>query len=83
MKYKLNEQVVLSGSGALFNMQTGESFEVNDFGKLILEQMQNDQSLDEIRNFILTEYEVERETVEEHLEQFISYMIRQRLIDQY
>ena len=83
MKYKLNEQVALSGSGALFNMQTGESFEVNDFGKLILEQMQNDQSLDEIRNFILTEYEVERETVEEHLEQFISYMIRQRLIDQY
>jgi hypothetical protein len=82
MKYKLNDNVAINDSGVLFNIQSGDSFLINDFGRIILDQIRKDLSLEELKDFVLLNYEVEKETMEEQLEEFIAYMLRQQLIIQ-
>lgn len=80
MKYKLNEYIAMSDSGVIFNMQTGESFTVNEIGKVIIEKVRKNYSKEQITEYILAEFEIDKETTEEHLEEFLRYMIRQQLI---
>jgi hypothetical protein len=83
MKYKLNENVAINDLGVLFNIQSGDSFVLNDFGRIILDQIRKELTLEELKEFVLLNYEVEKVTMDEHLEEFISYMLRQQLIIQY
>jgi hypothetical protein len=82
MKYKLDEyNVAMSDTGVLFNMITGESFEMNKIGMLIIEKIRKNYSKEQIKQFLLSEFEIDRETVERNLEEFLHSLIRHQLVE--
>ena len=82
MKYKLNEyNIAVSDTGVLFNMQTGESFGMNGIEMLIIKKIRGNYSKEQIKLFIFAEFDIDREIMEEHLEEFLLCMIQQQLIE--
>ena len=82
MKYKLNEyNVAMSDNGVLFNMITGESYEMNKIGMLIIEKIRKNNSKEQIKEFLLSEFEIDKETLERNLEEFLHSLIRHQLVE--
>ena len=82
MKYKLNEyNVAMSDNGVLFNMITGESYEMNKIGMLIIEKIRKNNSKEQIKEFLLSEFVIDRETMESNLEEFLHSLIRHQLVE--
>ena len=81
MHYKLKDYIAISGSGVLFNTQTGESFSVNELGMLVIEQVKRGRSLEQIREEVFSEYHIDAETLQMHLEEFLSFMRQHQLLD--
>jgi hypothetical protein len=80
MYYKLKDYIAISGSGVLFNTQTGESYSVNEIGMLIIEMIKNNRSLDEIRESIYSSYQIDEETLDKHLDEFLVFMKSRDLV---
>jgi hypothetical protein len=82
MKYKVNEyNVAMSDTGVLFNMITGESYQMNEIGMLIIEKIRKNYSKEQIKEFLLSEFEIDREMMEGHLEEFLHSLIRHQLVE--
>jgi len=81
MYYKLKEYIAISGSGVLFNTQTGESFSVNELGMLVIEMIKRNNSLKQIREYVYSEFLIDEETLEKHVEEFLAYMTQHQLIE--
>lgn len=81
MKHKLKNHIAVSETGMLFNTQTGESFQANELGVMIIEKVQKNYSRAHIEEFILAEFDIDCETMEEHLEELLLYMMHEELID--
>lgn len=80
MQYKLKDYIAISGSGVLFNTQTGESYSVNELGMIVIEQLKRDRNLEQIKEYVYSEYLIDEATLEEHLEEFLSFMQQHSLI---
>jgi hypothetical protein len=82
MKYKLDEyNVAISDTGVLFNMITGESFEMNQIGMLIIEKIRKNYSKEQIKEVLLSEFDIDRETMERNLEEFLHSLIRHQMVE--
>lgn len=82
MKYKVNEyNVAMSDTGVLFNMITGESYQMNEIGMLIIEKIRKNYSKEQIKEFLLSEFDIDSETMERTLEEFLHYLIRHQLAE--
>ena len=78
---KIKKNIAISDSGFVFNPGTGDSFTVNDCGLEILQMMKRDQSEEEVKKFLLTNYMIDRDTVEKDIYDFKKILQRYKLID--
>lgn len=78
---KIKKNIALSDSGFLFNPLTGDSFSVNPIGQSIIKAFQSDKSESEIVEEILTEYRIDKNTVEKDVYDFKRMLSNYKLID--
>jgi len=71
---KVKKHIAISDSGVVYNSSSGDSFSINPIGADILNQIKNQKSEKEIRQFILEKYEVTEERVEGDLYDFILHL---------
>ena len=81
MYYKLKEYIAISGSGVLFNTQTGESFSVNELGMQVIELIRRNLNHQQIKDYIYSEYLIDEEALENHQEEFLIFMKHHQLMD--
>jgi hypothetical protein len=81
MHYRLKEHIAISGTGVLFNTQTGESFTVNEMGMMIIDLIRKNKDYDEIKDAIFSEYLIDEGSLEHHLEDFLGYMKQHHLVE--
>lgn len=81
-QYKISENLALSDSGFLFKANTGESFTVNETGLLILKNLKEGKSEDEIIDLLTEEYEVEKEMAQRDFDEFLTLLKNFDLVDQ-
>ncbi len=74
---KLKNNIAISESGFIFNPEIGTSFTTNSLGVAILKQLKEKTSLDEIKESIMKNYEVDAVTCEKDLDDFL------RIVNQY
>lgn len=79
---RIKKNIAISESGFLFNPITGESFTVNPIGTEIIQMLSDGRSGDEISGAICDKYQVDRNTFEKDLADFLGmldhYHISQR-----
>lgn len=80
MYYKLKDYIAISGSGVLFNTQTGESYSVNEIGMIMIEMIKKSKSLQEIKESIFSEYQIDEDILDKHLDEFFIFMKSHDLI---
>jgi len=67
---KVNKNIAISESGFIFNPGTGDSFSTNTIGQEIIRLLNEGKTRDEITEYILGRYEVERGILEKDLGDF-------------
>ncbi|MEJ5317306.1 MAG: HPr-rel-A system PqqD family peptide chaperone [Tenuifilum sp.] len=77
---KLNQSIAISENGFIFNPITGDTFTLNDSGFQILTMLKSGKSQDEIKDKLLSEYEVDELVLERYLQDFISDLKRNNLL---
>jgi len=78
---KLADNVAISESGFIFDPNSGETFSVNNTGRSILKLLSQGKSQQEIEEKILDEYEIEKNTLNRYLDDFIYSLKRYNLIE--
>lgn len=71
---KIQENLAISDSGFLFFPTTGETFTVNELGKEIIQSLKEGKTSEKIVESILEKFDVDRETAERDLEDFLSQL---------
>ena len=77
---KVNQSIAISENGFIFNPITGDTFTLNDSGFQILTMLKSGKSQDEIKDKLLSEYEVDELVLERYLQDFISDLKRNNLL---
>lgn len=77
---KVNQSIAISENGFIFNPITGDTFTLNDSGFQILTMLKSGKSKDEIKEMLLSEYEVDELVLERYLQDFISDLKRNNLL---
>ncbi len=81
MSNSLNKNIAVSSAGLLFNPVNGESFSVNPIGISILNYLHKGKSSSEICNLLVEEFNVEPETAERDLLDFVNLLRHYQLTD--
>jgi hypothetical protein len=81
MKLKMKENIAVSDAAVLLNTFSRESFHANEPGMMITEKVRKNHSNAHIEEFILSEFEIDSETMEEHMQELLVYMMHNQLID--
>lgn len=79
---KINKNIAVSESGFIFNASRGDSFSTNPIAKEILNLIKGGTPQEEIKEYILNTYEVDSDTVEKDLYDFITILEQNNLIEQ-
>ncbi len=79
-EYKISENLAVSESGFLFMANTGESFTVNETGRLILRMLKEGRSEEEIITAITDEYDVDAETAQRDFDEFLTLLRNMNLV---
>lgn len=78
MKFKSN--VAVSDSGFIFNPDTGESYTVNPIGVEIIQMLQNGKTYEGILHALFEEFNVENNTLEKDIDDFLGLLRNYSLI---
>jgi len=78
---KLKSNIATSESGFVFNPATGDSFSSNPVAAEILLLLKDNNSLKEIKQIILSRYEVESSQVEKDLDDFLTHLKENNLLE--
>jgi len=78
---KVNKNIAISENGFIFNAGRGDSYSVNPIGKEILEMIKEQKSQDDIKSYILDTYDVDEETIDKDLYDFITQLSNNNLIE--
>ncbi len=76
----IKKNIAISDSGFLFDPATGESFTFNPTGLEIFRYMKENKSFDEIREIILNNYDVDKNSFERFYYDFVSSLKQFQLI---
>jgi len=71
------KRLAISETGFIFDPSTGHSFSVNETGLIILQDLQQHKSLDEILESLLTEYQIGQAQLERDLIEFVGLLRKQ------
>ena len=77
---KVRKNIAISDSGFLFNPTTGDSYSVNPIGQEILQLLQEEKSEEEIMKHIVSDYMIDKNTVEKDLYDFLNMLQNYKLI---
>lgn len=80
--YKVAENLAISETGFMFLPGTGETFTSNEIGKTIIRMIQNGESNEKIIEAITNEYNVDPNTFEKDLSDFIHQLIQFNLAEE-
>jgi hypothetical protein len=80
MSTRLTRNLAVSESGFLFLPTTGETFTVNDPGRLVLSALQNAQSEEEIVARLTAEYDADANIIRRDLEDFLVQLRQHQLL---
>lgn len=72
--YTVPQNVAISDSGFLFQSATGESFTLNEIGRLVFKMLQSNFTGAQIIEKICDEYDAEAKSVERDLEDFTAQL---------
>ena len=78
---KLRSNIAISDNGFVFDPNNGDSYNLNQIGQEILQLLKSDLSEQEIITKITDKYDVERNTFEQNLFDFIGMLNHYDLLD--
>lgn len=78
---KVRKNIAISDSGFLFNPSSGDSYSVNPIGQEIIQLLQDEKSEEEIMEHILSNYMIDKNTVEKDLYDFLSMLKNYKLAE--
>lgn len=78
---KLQKNLALSESGFAFHSSTGDTFLLNDTANFILHLIQSEKNEDEVLESIVDIFEVEKNTAEKDLKDFLSQVRNFNLVE--
>jgi hypothetical protein len=79
---QITKNLALSDTGFVFNPTSGDSFSVNPIGLSILKDLKDGKSENDIKKRLLSEYQIDKETIEKDLYDFVK-MIEQFNLTEY
>ena len=79
---KLKKNIAISESGFIFNPTTGDSFSVNELGKIIIEALKAEKSYNELAEEVILEYDVTRGAFQMYYLDFIKTLKLFEFIDE-
>lgn len=78
--YKLASSLNITENGFLFAPTSGESYTVNELGSFIISQIQDYIDSQEIISSIISEFEIDANSVEKDFNDFINQLANLRLV---
>lgn len=78
---KLKKNVAVSENGFVFNAERGESFSANEIGAEILQLLRGGKTIAEIEIHLLAHYEIDADTIEKDMYDFIRHLETNNLIE--
>ena len=80
---EIKKNIALSDTGFVFDPTTGNSFSTNPIGLEIIQYMRQGLSDGKIQELILNRYEVDKNTVEKDMEDFMTMLSKLKLTGSY
>jgi hypothetical protein len=77
----IKKNIATNEFGFIFNPATGDSFSSNATAAEVIRLMKENKSLPEIKEFMFDKYEVEKNTLEKDLEDFVSMLKQNNLLN--
>lgn len=77
---KLNQSIAISENGFVFNPATGDSFTLNNTGMQIISMLKSGKTIDDIKESLTAEYDVDTMILDRYLQDFISDLKRNNLL---
>ncbi len=79
---RFNQSIAMSESGFVFNPITGDSFTLNNTGMQILSMLKSGKNVEDVKEQLSAEYDVDSLVLERYLDDFISDLRRNNLIEE-
>ncbi|MAT56829.1 MAG: PqqD family protein [Melioribacteraceae bacterium] len=80
--YKVFDNLAVSESGFLFSPSTGESFTLNPIANQILHLLKQGETINQIKEKILSEYDIDESSLEKDLDDFINQLINYKIVEE-
>jgi hypothetical protein len=77
----IKKNIATNEFGFIFNPATGDSFSSNTTAAEVIQFMKENKSLTEIKALLFEKYEVEKNTLEKDLEEFVSMLKQNNLLN--
>jgi len=78
---KINENIAINETGLLFNPVSGESYSVNPIGSEIIKFLKEGKVYSEIKDFVITRYNIDENTFEKDYNDFINILKQNNLTE--
>lgn len=78
---KLKKNIAVSETGFLFDPNTGESYNLNKTGQLIIKLLSDEKNENEIMQVVLEKYDVESSVFQRYMDDFIMMLNQFSLIE--
>lgn len=79
---RLNQSIAVSENGFIFNPITGDSFTLNTTGMQIIAMLKTGKTMEQIKEALTSEYDVDAMVLERYLEDFIADLKRNNLLEE-
>ncbi|MCX7954675.1 MAG: PqqD family protein [Bacteroidales bacterium] len=77
---KLNPKVIIYDDGYVYNSETGESFFINETGKIIIDLIKQNNKFEEIKSYFLENYDIKNNEFERYFYEFIDMLKFQNIL---
>ena len=78
---KLKKNIAVSETGFLFDPNTGESYNLNKTGQLIIKLLSDEKNENEIMQVVLERYDVESHVFQRYMDDFMMMLNQFSLIE--
>ena len=79
---KMTDEIKISDNGFVFNSKTGDSFNLNPFGLVLIKLIAEDKEIESIREIVHEKYDVDDLTFEKDYYEFYAMLKHHQIIEQ-